>query len=303
MTASGRLQLAGRYLAGTHCLRLEFSLRLAGAELRLRPAPLFWLGAAHRDSQADFARLHRLLRALECPQELLDCQLARSPDSLYQGVAIDLDAARVRGNLFMHCRNQTRLGLGWNGQTLRHTEYRAGLLTDVSDRCWLLSHVHSQYRGVLKALLGEARLSGQGGYWVQREQEQDTELYLTYPWHPPLASLAPSLNAHMLTPLPESWQRYRAAPVRHIGFSCRADPTPAMTLYASAPYANTWPASLAELEEQVMGGTRACLGSFVGHEAPPEGRVARGNLTTACAAGADPNQPWLARSRSCSSRA
>jgi hypothetical protein len=256
MTGRHRLQLMGRYLAAAPRLRLEFSLRLTGAELRPRPAPLFWLGAAHRDSQADFARLHQLLRALECPQELLECQLARSADSLYQGVAIDLDAARVRGNLFMHYRAETRerrLGLGWDGQTLRFTEYRAGPLTDADDRCWLLNHVHRDYYRLLEALLRDARLCGQGGYWVQRKQVQDTEVYLTYPWHPPLASLAPSLNAHLPTPLPESWQRYRAAPIRHIGFSCRADPIPAMTLYASAPYAGPWPLSLRELEERVMG--------------------------------------------------
>ena len=261
MTGRHRLQLVGGYLAATPRLRLEFSLRLAGAELRPRPAPLFWLGAAHRDSQADFARLHRLLRALECPQELLQYQLARSPDSLYQGVAIDLDTARVRGNLFMHCRDETRerrLGLGWDGQAaLRFTEYRAGPLTHVGDRCWLLNHVHRDYHGLLAALLDDARLSAQGGYWVQLEQARDTELYLTYPWHPPLASLAPDLNAHLPAPLPQAWQRYRAAPIRHIGFSCRADPRPAVTLYASAPYAGPWPLSLGELEEKVMEGSRA----------------------------------------------
>jgi hypothetical protein len=256
MTGRHRLQLVGRYLAATPRLRLEFSLRLTGTGLHPRPAPLFWLGAAHRDSQADFARLRRLLGALECPQELLECQLARSPDSLYQGVAIDLDAARVRGRLFMHCRDKTRerrLGLGWDGQTLRFTEYRVGPLTDADDRYWLLNQVHRDYYELMGGLLREARLSGQGGYWVQREQAQDTEIYLTYPWHPPLASLVPSLNAHLLTPLPESWQRYRAAPIRHIGFSCRADPMPTMTLYASAPYAGPWPLSLGELEQQVMG--------------------------------------------------
>jgi hypothetical protein len=262
MTAPHRLELAGRYLAAAPGLRLEFSLRLAGAELRPRSAPLFWLGAADRDSQADFERLHRLLRALDCPQELLECHLARSPGSLYQGVAIDLDAACGRGNLFMHCRDdnrERRLGLGWEGQALRCTEYLAGRLADAgaSDRRWLLDHIHRDYYRLFEALLDDARLSAQGGYWVQREQGRDTELYLTYPWRPALDCLAPGLNAHLLTPLPESWQRYRAAPVRHIGFSCRADPSPAMTLYASAPYAGPWPASRAELEEQVMGPARS----------------------------------------------
>lgn len=266
MTGRHRLELAGRYLAAMPRLRMEFSLRLTGAELRPRPAPLFWVGAAHRDSQADFARLHRLLRALECPQELLECQLARSPGSLYQGVAIDLDAARGRGSLFMHCREQTRehrLGLGWDGQALRFTEYRAGPLTDAGDRHWLMDHVHRDYRGLLEALLREARLRGQGGYWVQREQgRKDTEFYLTYPWHPTLASLAPGLNAHLPTPLPESWRRYRTAPIRHIGFSCRADPMPAITLYASAPHTGSWPLSLREVEEKVM------EGGFGGKQAP-----------------------------------
>lgn len=253
-----RLRLAGRYLADAPRLRLEFSLRLTGSELTPRPAPLFWLGAAHRDSQADFARLHLLLRAFECPQELLRCHLASSPDSLYQGVAIDLDSERGRGHLFMHCRfqhcrSERRLGLGWDGQTVRFTEYRTGYLTDAGDRCWLLDQVHRDYRGLLEVLLGEERLRGDGGYWVQREQARDTEVYLTYPWHPPLASLAPSLDAHLPAPLPDAWQRYRAAPVRHIGFGCRPDRTPAITLYSSGPYTRPWPLSLAELEQKVMG--------------------------------------------------
>ncbi|HLY64821.1 MAG TPA: hypothetical protein VKU60_04730, partial [Chloroflexota bacterium] len=115
---------------------------------------------------------------------------------------------------------------------------------------------HREYYGLLEALLREARLSGQGGYWVQRKQAEDTEVYLTYPWHPPLASLAPSLNAYLLTPLPESWKRYRAAPIRQIGFSCRADPMPAMTLYASALHAGPWPLSQRDLEEKVSGCSR-----------------------------------------------
>lgn len=256
VTSRHRLRLAGRHLAAVPGLRLEFSLRLAGAELRPRPAPLFWVGVAHRDSQADFARLHRLLRALRCPRELLQGHLARSPDSLYQGVAIDLGAARVRGSLFMHCRAGTRdrrLGLGWDGQALRFTEYRAGPLADPGTRRWLLDHVHRDHREPLEGLLREPRLSHQGGYWVQREGVADTEIYLTCPWHPPLASLAPRLRAHAAPPLSGSWQRYRAAPVRHIGFSCRSDPAPAITLYASAPYAGPWPLSRRELEEKVMG--------------------------------------------------
>jgi hypothetical protein len=255
MSAQRRLQLLGSYLASTPRLRLEFSLRLADGRLRSRSAPLFWVGTAHRDSRADFARLQRLLRAFECPDALLDCHLAHSPASLYQGVAIDLDATRVRGHLFMHCRDGTRerrLGLGWDGQKLEVTEYRAGLLTHAGDRDWLLHHVHRDYDGLLAALLREARLLGQGGYWVQRQQGQDTEIYLTYPWHPLLASLAPSLNAHLPAPLPQTWQRYRAAPIRHVGFSCRPGPAPAMTLYASAPYAGPWPLSLRELQERVM---------------------------------------------------
>lgn len=251
MPGHGRLRLAGRYLGDAPRLRLEFSLRLTGSSLRPRSAPLFWLGAAHRDSQADFARLHRLLRAFDCPHELLECHLARSPYSLYQGVAIDLDSERGRGHLFMHCGGKPgdrRLGLGWDGQALRFTEYRTGSLTAASDRQWLLDHVHRDYREPLTALLSEERLRGQGGYWVQRERGHDTEMYLTYPWHPPLASLAHVLDAH-------PGQRYRTAPVRHIGFSLRPDPAPAITLYCSGPYARPWPRSLAELEQRVMGGT------------------------------------------------
>lgn len=258
MPGHGRLRLAGSYLADAPRLRLEFSLRLTGSALRARSAPLFWLGAAHRDSQADFARLHRLLQALQCPPELLERHLARSADSLYQGVAIDLESERGRGHLFMHCRfqgchSERRLGLGWDGQTLRFTEYHTGSLTGVRDRRWLLDQVHSDFRELLAALLHEERLQGQGGYWVQREQGRDTEVYLTYPWHPSLASLAPTMDAHRPAPLPGTWQRYRAAPVRHIGFSCQPDPAPAITLYSSGPYARPWPRSLAELEQQVMG--------------------------------------------------
>lgn len=255
MLTRHRLRVLGRYLASAPGLRLEFSLRLAAARLSSRAAPLFWVGAAHRDSQADFARVRQLLRAFECPEALLERHLAHSRHSLYQGVAIDLDAPQVRGALFMHCRDETgerRLGLGWDGQAVHVTEYRAGRLASAGTRDWLLAQVHRDYRGLLGALLGEARLLGQGGYWVQRKEAHDTEIYLTYPWHPPLASLAPTLTAHLPAPLPDSWHRYRAAPIRHIGFSCRPDPMAAMTLYASAPYVGPWPLSLSELEETVM---------------------------------------------------
>jgi hypothetical protein len=255
MTDQHRLRVVGRFLASAPGLRLEFSMRLAGARLRTRPAPLFWVGAAHRDSQPDFARLGRLLRALECPDALLECQLARSGDSLYQGVAIDLDAAPGRGNLFIHWRDETReqrLGLGWDGQTVHFSEYRAGRLNRADRRDWLLAQVHRDYQCLLAALLRETRLLDQGGYWVQRKQARDTEIYLTYPWHPPLASLAPTLAAHVPAPSAASWQRYGAAPVRHIGLSCQPEANPAVTLYASAPYVGPWPRSLRELEENVM---------------------------------------------------
>lgn len=257
MLTRHRLQVLERYLASAPGLRVEFSLRLAAARLRSRPAPLFWVGAGHRDSQADFARVRRLLRAFDCPAALLESHLAHSRHSLYQGVAIDLDAPQLRGNLFMHCRDESgerRLGLGWDGQTVHVTEYRAGRLSDTGRRDWLLAQVHPDYRELVAALLDEARLPGQGGYWVQRRQGRDTEVYLTYPWHPPLADLAPTLTAHLPAPLPDTWHRYRAAPIRHLGFSCRPDPLPAMTLYASAPYAGPWPLSLGELEETVMQG-------------------------------------------------
>jgi hypothetical protein len=255
MPSRHRWEVLGRYLAPAPGLRLEFSLRLAEGRLRPRSAPLFWLGAAHRDSQAEFARVRQLLSALDCPQALLECHQAHSPDSLYQGVAIDMDASLVRGTLFMHCRDETRerrLGLGWEGHALQVTEYRAGLLARAGDRDWLLTRVHSDYHELLAALLRDARLLAEGGYWVQHRQAGDTEVYLTYPWHPPLASLAPTLTAHLPAPLPQAWQRYRAAPIRHLGFSCRPDPRPTLTLYASAPYAGPWPRSLPELEEQVM---------------------------------------------------
>lgn len=255
MLTRHRLQVLERYLASAPGLRVEFSLRLAAARLRSRTTPLFWVGAAHRDSLADFARVGQLLRAFDCPDEVLERHLAHSRHSLYQGVAVDLDAPQLRGTLFMHWRDETgerRLGLGWDGQAVHVTDYRAGRLSDAGTCDWLLTHVHRDYRSLLRALLGEARLLGQGGYWVQHRQAHDTEIYLTYPWHPPLAGLAPTLTAHVPALFPGAWRRYRAAPIRHIGFSCRPDPMPAMTLYASAPYAGPWPLSLRELEETVM---------------------------------------------------
>lgn len=171
-------------------------------------------------------------------------------------MAVDLDALRGRGHLFIHGRDggrERRLGLGWEGgRTLAVTEYRTGRLSPAGHRDWLLEQVHGDYRGLLAALLRDERLRGQGGYWVQRRQGQDTEIYLTYPWHPPLASLAPSLEACLPAPLPGTWPRYRAAPVRHVGFSGQLDPAPALTLYASAPYTGPWPLSLGELEDRVM---------------------------------------------------
>jgi hypothetical protein len=106
MPSRHRWEVLRRYLASAPGLRLEFSLRLAEGRLRPRSAPLFWLGAAHRDSQAEFARVRQLLSALDGPEALLECHRAHSPDSLYQGVAIDLDAPLVRGTLFMHCRDE-----------------------------------------------------------------------------------------------------------------------------------------------------------------------------------------------------
>lgn len=255
LRAQHRLRLVGRHLAAAQVLRLEFSLRLEGAQLRTRPAPLFWVGAAHRDSQADFARLGGLLRALGCPAALLECHRTRSADSLYQGVALDLDAARVRGQLFMHYRDATgdrRLGVGWDGDLVACTGYDAGRLSQDGSRDWLLSHVHRDYRDLLTALLRDARLVGQGGYWVQRRAARATELYLTYPWHPPLTSLAPALARHLPGPSAQTWRRYANAPVRHIGFSCQPESPPAVTLYASAPHAGPWPLSLRELQSEVM---------------------------------------------------
>ena len=104
MLTRHRLHILGRYLASAPGLRLEFSLRLAAARLSSRAAPLFWVGAAHRDSQADFARVGQLLRAFDCPEAVLQRHRAHSRHSLYQGVAIDLDAPQVRGALFMTCR-------------------------------------------------------------------------------------------------------------------------------------------------------------------------------------------------------
>ncbi len=256
MPACHRLQLLGHHLASVPTLRIECSLQWAGGRLQIRPKPMFWVGFAHRDSRADFEQLHQLLVALECPPALLDSHRNLSLCSLYQGVVVDINSARTQGTLFMHYRDdagERRLGLGWDENRVQPTDYRTGRLTIAEERNWLQRHVHLDYQQLLGELLDDARLIDKGGYWVQRKQGQDTELYLTYPWHPSLWSLSQSLSARLLETSPDEWQRYRAVAVRHIGFSCLHNSKPAMTFYISTPYSGSWPCNFEAFEMKVLG--------------------------------------------------
>lgn len=234
-----RLQLLGQHLATAPGLRMEFSLQLCGTRLR-------------------------------CPVALQQYQREHSPRALYQGLALDLGSDAAPVSLFLHCRDrhgEQRLGCRWDGQQLQHSEYRTGTLHSARRRDWLQQQVPPDHQPLLARLLQAPRLIRRGGYWLQYQHGQLQEIYLTYPWHPLLHSLAPALAACLPPTAPALWQAYQHAPIRHLGFSSQCQPAPALTLYVGARHYGRWPQTLAELEQGVIASataSRAALARQVG---------------------------------------
>jgi hypothetical protein len=253
------LALAGAYLKDVEGLKFEWSLKITPAAIAPRPAALFWVVNYHDgDISPQYAKLHALLMALNCPPAIVAQARALMPLSKTQGLLIPLEAGARKNTLYIHyhdaCTNQAeRIALTWQGDScLAPHAYAFHLYADGNLEDDVLRHAHPHHHGLLRELLAEAPLRNMG-YYYQHTGGTISEVYVTYPWQPAFGTIAAQLIRHFPGIPPADFHAYAGHYFRHVGFSSPAAPVPAVTVYFSAGFRGEWPLDFRALQNCVKG--------------------------------------------------
>lgn len=249
--AEGLLAEIGAELAGQPGMNLEISIRLRDGGVEPRGRFACWLTSA-------FEPMALLLARLGAPEEARAAQ-REAERPVRQGIAVAVTGdAPPELRLYLHDRAKGTMAnryraLRWiprKGEEVRRSRYSFHFLPETPAGLRPLDLVDPALRQAFARLLAEPRLAQMSGFWL-REGEDGAidQVDLALSWSPlagslrGLGELAPALVAPAAGAL-------RELPIRHVALAVGAAP-PSVTLYSSAPARGPWPASEAELHEQV----------------------------------------------------
>ncbi|WP_420386556.1 hypothetical protein [Roseivirga sp.] len=242
------LNLAGQYLSQIPDLKLEWSLKIDGAEAKVRDKVLLlW-----QKQMVDQGRILELLEKIQCPHVILSRRNEIQERMVLEALSLDLKKARPDG-LYFDILDEAKTSRSieahkWDANTgqVVSRDYRFSYFKEEQESHHALTRLLSEeLRYAVENMFREIPDLHESGYFTSYQGGKIMEVYLSFYWHPTIKSIL-----HFLPePLRTALYPFRDLHFRQIGFDLEEPHE--VTVYFSGPLRGKWPKDFNEFRSLV----------------------------------------------------
>ena len=247
------LAAVGLFLHGITGLRAEWSMEISENKIAERRFPIFWIGQkGDITNKHSFSRMHKLLKHINCPENILALHKIVSATSITQGIGIATEDGKDTKCLYIHyidseTGSEKKEAFKWNTHGQEYSFYTSHLFSSFSEKTSPQQHINSQLRGIFTNLMADSGLIGNSAFWYKYQKQQIRFVKI----RSEVSIVKENVRNIFSNRIYNQLSDYSTLNFRHIGFSSVYNNNSVTTLYFSAPLKGRWPENFWDVRDTI----------------------------------------------------